>query len=309
MTTAVPERSALVIGLGAMGGAMAATLVHDGWQVEGFDPSPEARAAATRQGVTTVDAIAASEASAVLLSLPSAEIVRATVPQVIQLPRLRVIVDTTTSDPTTSRELSDTAAAAGFGFVDAPVSGGRTGAATGALTSFVGGTDASVDAATPLLETLTGGRWKRIGGPGAGNVVKLLNNVLAATTLAAVGEAMDVAAAYDVDLSVAAEAISAASGGSRVTSAMLPDWVLSGTFDSGFTLGLMARDVGLALEVARAAGAAPQLLASTDDAWQRALQSLGPAVDFVEITGAVATATDALDSDRLRARASEGGLA
>jgi len=283
-------RPVAVVGLGSMGGAMAQSLHRQGWRVTGVDPSADARERAAAAGI----AVAASAAEVagtefVLLSLPSAALVAATVPDLLGVPGTRVVLDTTTSEPATSQAMNELAAAGGAVFVDAPVSGGRTGALAGTLSAFVGGTPAAVAAADPLLQALTGGSVTVVGGPGAGNVVKLLNNVLCATNLVAVAEALDVAAAHGIDPATAAAAVSSASGGSSVSANAFPAWVLSGTYASGFSLGLMARDVDLALRVAAERGAHPALLAQTSTAWQRALAERGPGADFTEV---VATVTD-----------------
>lgn len=278
-----------VIGLGSMGGAMASTLARAGWNVTGFDPSPEARDRALENGVRAVDELATLAGHEfVVLSLPNAEVVRATVPVMLSKPGTVGIIDTTTSDPTTSRAMAELAIEHQAAFVDAPVSGGRTGAATGQLSAFLGGEDSAVEACRPVLETLTGGAFQQLGGPGSGNVVKLINNALAAVNLASVGEALSIAQAWGVDPVVAAASVSNATGGSRVTSAMYPDWVLSGTFDSGFSMGLMARDAALAVDIAQKVGEDPQILARSSSLWQDSLESLGSGADFSEIARTVA---------------------
>jgi 3-hydroxyisobutyrate dehydrogenase len=278
-----------VIGLGSMGGAMASTLHKAGWDVIGFDPSEAARTAAAGTGISTTDELRDLAGTPyVLLSLPTAKIVEATVPVLLSAPGTIAIVDTTTSEPGTSTSMNTLADSSGAAFVDAPVSGGRDGAATGSLSAFVGATGAALEAAQPILKALTGGKYAHIGGPGSGNVVKLLNNVLAAANLVSVGEALGVAKAYGIDPAVAAQSISNASGGSKVSAAMYPNWVLSGTHDSGFSLGLMARDAALAIEVARQIGERPELLAAAAGQWQEALAVLGPAADFTEIARTVA---------------------
>lgn len=285
------NRRIAVIGLGSMGGAMASTLHSVGWDVTGFDPSEAARNAAAEAGIsTTAELRDLAGTPYAVLSLPSAKIVEATVPVLLLAPGTIAIVDTTTSEPGTSTSMAALAESHGAAFVDAPVSGGRDGAATGTLSAFVGATDAAVVAAQPVLETLTGGKYAHIGGPGSGNVVKLLNNVLAAANLVSVGEALGVAKAYGIDPAVAAASISNASGGSKVSAAMYPNWVLSGTHDSGFSLGLMARDAALAIDMARQIGEQPELLAAAAQQWQEALAALGPAADFTEIARTVAPA-------------------
>jgi 3-hydroxyisobutyrate dehydrogenase len=285
------ERRIAVIGLGSMGGAMAATLHNAGWKVTGFDPSETARTAVSDAGIATtasVEDLAGTPYA--VLSLPAASVVESTVPQLLASPGTVAIIDTTTSEPATSKQMAELAEAHGAAFVDAPVSGGRDGAATGTLSAFVGATDAALAAAEPVLLALTGGKYNHIGGPGSGNVVKLLNNVLAAANLVSVGEALGVAKAYGIDPAKAAASISEASGGSKVSANMYPNWVLSGTHDSGFSLGLMARDAALAVDVAAQIGENPALLAAVAGQWQEALAALGPRADFTEIARTVAPA-------------------
>jgi 3-hydroxyisobutyrate dehydrogenase len=285
------NRRVAVIGLGAMGGAMAATLHKAGWDVTGFDPSEAARATAKEAGITTTDTLASVAGTPyVVLSLPAASIVETTVPHLLAEPGTVAIIDTTTSEPATSKRMAELAEAHGAAFIDAPVSGGRDGAATGSLSAFVGATDAALKAAKPVLLALTGGNYSHIGGPGSGNVVKLLNNVLAAANLASVGEALGVAKAYGIDPATAAASISGASGGSKVSAAMYPNWVLTGSHDSGFSMGLMARDAALAVDVAEQIGEKPALLAAVASQWQDALAVLGPRADFTEIARTVAPA-------------------
>jgi 3-hydroxyisobutyrate dehydrogenase len=285
------DRRVAVIGLGAMGGAMAATLHQAGWAVTGFDPAEAARAASEEAGIATtanIDDVAGTPYA--VLSLPAASVVEATVPRLLAAPGTVAIIDTTTSEPATSKLMASLAEAQGAAFVDAPVSGGRDGAATGTLSAFVGATGTALAAAEPVLLALTGGKYSHIGGPGSGNVVKLLNNVLAAANLVSVGEALGVAKAYGIDPAKAAASISEASGGSKVSANMYPNWVLSGTHDSGFSLGLMARDAALAVEVATQIGENPALLAAVAAKWQEALAVLGPRADFTEIARTVAPA-------------------
>ncbi|MCP1413976.1 NAD(P)-dependent oxidoreductase [Paenarthrobacter sp. A20] len=282
-------RRVAVIGLGSMGGAMASTLHRAGWTVTGFDPSEAARDAAALTGIsTTAEAKDLAGTPYAVLSLPSASVVEATVPTLLAAPGTIAIIDTTTSEPGTSKSMAELASTSGAAFVDAPVSGGRDGAATGNLSAFVGATESALTAAGPILKALTGGKYAHIGGPGSGNVVKLLNNVLAAANLVSVGEALGVAKAYGIDPAVAAASISNASGGSKVSEAMYPNWVISGTHDSGFSLGLMARDAALAIDIARQMGQQPELLAAAASQWQDALAVLGPAADFTEIARTVA---------------------
>ncbi|WP_231443636.1 NAD(P)-dependent oxidoreductase [Brevibacterium zhoupengii] len=273
-----------VIGLGAMGGAMASTLSRTGWDVTGVDPSEEAREKACSNGVTPSSDISTVVGHEyVLMSLPNADLVRDTVPKVLSQPGTVAIVDTTTSDPGTSREMSKLAREQGTAFVDAPVSGGRVGAASGTLSAFVGGSESDLEKSRSVLETLTSGAFKHLGGPGAGNVVKLINNALSATNLIATGEALAIAQAWGVDPEIAAQSVSAATGTSRATSHMYPDWILSGTYDSGFSTGLMARDIALAVQIGQEVGSDPAVLNRASSIWEQTREHIGTNSDFSEI--------------------------
>ncbi|MEU8248895.1 NAD(P)-dependent oxidoreductase [Nonomuraea sp. NPDC048916] len=287
--------SVAVVGLGAMGGATAAMLVRRGWSVLGCDPSEESLARARNAGVNTVTSIAdLTGTEQVLLSLPGAEQVRVVVPELLELDSVRLIVDTSTSDPQTSVGLAADAAARDVVFVDAPVSGGPSGAAAGALAAFVGAVPETVSTAAPLLDAITGGGWRHMGGPGAGNVTKLLNNALCAGAIALCAEAVDIAAAYDVDADKVVTALNSGSGRNAATDVNFPRWVLPGTYDSGFPISLMARDVNLAADLAARTGTAMTVIDATRRTWQEAAQQLSPDADFNRAAQVIAASSGAL---------------
>ncbi|MFC7327181.1 NAD(P)-dependent oxidoreductase [Marinactinospora rubrisoli] len=291
-TGPAPERRTVgVIGLGVMGGAMAGTLVRAGWTVLGYDPDPAQAAAAAAAGVVTADDRTglAERAEVVVLSLPGAAQVRDTVPALLAAavpPRL--IVDTTTSDPDTTRAMAADAARRGVGYLDAPVSGGRAGAETGTLGAFVGGTPETVAAAGPVLDALTGGRAVHVGDSGAGNVAKLLNNAMCAAHLALTGEAVAAARSCGLAPDRLIAALNTASGRSAVTEVNYPRWILPESFDSGFPVRLMSRDVRLCLEVLARTGAEPSVLGAAGRVWDEAGRVLDPGADFNEVAGLAA---------------------
>ncbi|NDL58701.1 NAD(P)-dependent oxidoreductase [Phytoactinopolyspora mesophila] len=272
-----------VFGLGTMGAGIAHTLTRAGWNVVGVDPSPDA---ATRVGseLPVVDtATAVREAQVLVLSLPGTPQVE----QVLTGPAglvaagvgHRLVIDTSTSNPLSTRALAATLADHGHSLIDAPVSGGGSGAREGSLTVFLGGADDAVAEAKPVLDTIAR-RVAHVGGPGAGNVAKLINNLLCATHLQIAGEALRLANAAGLDPERLLNAVNGASGRSAVTEINLPRWVLPETFDSGFTLGLMARDVALATSTAHAIGADVPLANAVTRAWQDTRDHLGAGEDF-----------------------------
>lgn len=277
-----------VVGLGRMGLAMAGTLVRKGHEVTGFDLMPQARERARAAGVAVTNSLGEllGGADLVLSSLPRDADVEAIVegPQglMAQAPG-RLLVDTSTVAPATTRRLASLLASRGQGLIDAPVSGGPAGAEAGALTFMVGGDAAHVACALPLLEAL-GKVIVHVGDSGAGNLAKLVNNLFCATHLAGVGEALRLAEALAVDPARLFEAVNAASGRSAVSEVNLPRWILSGSFDSGFTMGLMRKDVRLAAGLGPAAGLRLPLTQAVGELWETSAATLPDDADFNRMT-------------------------
>lgn len=270
-----------VVGLGNMGLPMAAKLAVAGFDVAGADPSPARRAlfAGARESVAEL----AAACDVLLLSLPSSREVEAVVGGIGEALRAgMLVIDTSTAEPASTRRVQAALAARGIGFVDAPVSGGAAGAANSQLLVMLGGAAADVVQAETVLAPLAR-KIVRCGGPGAGNTVKLLNNQLCAAHLVLAGEALGVADAAGVAPEALLEALNAGSGRSAVTEVNLPRWVLSGAFDSGFTMALMRKDMRLAGELADAAGRPGGLSAAARDVWARSAEALDGPEDFNRI--------------------------
>ncbi len=267
-----------VVGLGNMGLPMARTLAASGLAVTGFDAVP-ARAAAFAPLAPSLAALAA-DSRVLLLSLPTSAVVEAVVAEAApHLPAGALVIDGSTAAPESSRRLQAALAERGLGYVDAPVSGGPAGARDGQLLVMAGGAAADVARAVPLLERLAR-RVVPCGGPGCGNVVKLVNNLLCAAHLTLAGEALALAEAGGVAPEALLAALNRGSGRSGVSETNLPRWVLSGSFDSGFTMGLMRKDVDLALELADAEGLDPALARATARLWRETQGALDESADF-----------------------------
>lgn len=267
-----------VVGLGNMGRGIAATLARTGRRVLGVDP----QVTEVPVGVSPVSlSDAVREAETVVLSLPSSDVVE----QVLEAGGLtstrlapHMIIDTSTADPIISRRLAADLRRHGHSYLDAPVSGGPRGAAEGALTMFLGGAEEDCRAAAAVLDALTG-QVTHVGGPGAGATAKLVNNMLVAVHLQAGGEALRLIQAAELDPHRVLGAVNAASGRSAVTEINLPQWVLTGSFDSGFPVGLMSRDIHLAVEAAESWDIEMPLAARSAAAWAR-LSEADPRMDF-----------------------------
>lgn len=248
-----------VIGLGAMGLGMARTLAEKGFAVSAFDLSDTARARASAAGValhgTAPEVIAASDH--IVLSLPLARHVDDTVTAGFAAGAFdtgpKLLIDTSTSEAAVSRQLAQRLAAAGHGFLDAPVSGGPQGAASGQLSVMLGGDPAWVAKAQPVLDAMAA-KVIHVGPSGAGNIAKLVNNMLVACHMLTTAEGLRLAEAAGLPAADALRVINSATGRSAISEVHFPNWVMTRSFDSGFSAGLMRKDVRLALELAQQAG-------------------------------------------------------
>ena len=278
-----------VIGLGSMGLGMARTLAAKGFKVKGFDLSPARRDLAAEGGVHPAQTIAEAldAANFLVFSLPTAADVEKVVTQHADLlgseGRGRVvIVDTSTSEPDVSRALAAKLDLLGHGFLDAPVSGGPGGAASGTLTMMIGGQDKDLALARPVIEALSS-KALHVGPSGAGNVAKLVNNMLAAAHMVTTGEGLKLALAAGIDPEAALRVVNAASGRSMISEVHFPTWVMSDRFDSGFTMGLMRKDVRLAHELAQSTGAATPLSDRVAKLWGEGSEDLSDQDDFTRM--------------------------
>ena len=265
-----------LVGLGRMGSAMAGRLTAEGVAVTGFDLDPAKGAAARIETVA---------APVVILSLPDEKAVGdALEPLLAVLPQGAVIADTSTLSPIAARGFAQRSAARDIAYLDAPVSGGPTGAAAGTLTVMLGGEAKALDRARPVLDRIAA-RIVHVGASGAGQVAKLVNNLLVATHLVVAGEALRIGEQAGVPAEALLSVINTASGRSAATEVNLPRWILSGRFDSGFTAGLMRKDVRLGMELAREVGAEPAACTRAAAAWESGF--VGESDDFNRLAAAI----------------------
>ncbi len=275
-----------LIGCGNMGGAMAVYLAGAGHAPLCFDRDPQCLARVSAAGCQVADSQleVASACELIVLSLPKADIVRGVMEAITpHVSPGSVVIDTSTSEPGTTRDMNKLAIENGFNFVDAPVSGGPAAAGTGTMTMLIGGDDDAVSKAQPVLDLL-GGRIVRVGPSGSGHAAKIANNLLCAANLVLVGEMVRLGVAAGVRAEDLLEGINAGSGRSGVSEVNFPRWILDESFDSGFSMGLMRKDVKLAIDLA--AGKGMQLPASQAiaDIWNDSRSEIADEADFNCIT-------------------------
>ncbi|MDW3223410.1 MAG: NAD(P)-dependent oxidoreductase [Paracoccaceae bacterium] len=272
-----------VIGCGAMGGAMIARLVEKGHEVHCFDAMPEARAQAEAVGGRACESLAAlaQVCDQIVLSLPKAEIVTSVMADLA--PHVRagtIILDTSTSEPDTTK--AHAAAAVGYTFLDGPVSGGPGGARAGTMTMVLGGPAEAIDALRPVLDDLTA-KTVHVGPAGAGHAAKIANNLLCAANLVLVSEMARLADSNGIPLESLLQGINAGSGRSGVSEVNFPKWILNEGYDSGFTMGLMRKDVGLATKLASQGGLNLPATKAIVAIWENSRALLEDSADFNEI--------------------------
>ncbi len=271
------------VGLGNMGRALAANLVASEHAVVAYDAAGAERAP---EGVTFVDGVAAVArgADVVVLSLPdgaaSEQVARAIVATGGR--RTTDVVDTSTIGVRAAERVSALLADDGVAYVDAPVSGGVAGARARTLTVMYAGCDDACARAEPVLAGLSD-RRRRVGDrPGLAQAMKLANNFLSATALAATSEAVAFGTSVGLDMATMLDVLNDASGRSAATEDKFPNHVLTGRYASGFTSTLMAKDLALYLGAVAERAGPSSLGTATASVWEQ-FAAAEPGADFTRI--------------------------
>ena len=275
-----------VIGCGNMGGGMVGQLVAAGMDVSCYDPDADIQARMRTLGASVAETAKAlaSRQGIIILSLPKAQVVEAVMAEIAPyIEADAIVLDTSTSTPTTSQAMAKLGQTNGFDFIDGPVSGGPAAANAGTMTMLLAGNHAAIDRLAPVTQILTA-KTVVVGASGAGHAAKIANNMLCAANLVLVAEAVRMCEAAGVKPEGLLEGVNAGSGRSGVSVVNFPKWVLNGAFDSGFSMGLMRKDVGLALELAEQTGVDLNGFAGIADLWLSKSGDIPDTADFNEIT-------------------------
>lgn len=277
------------IGLGNMGGGMAANLVKAGHEVHAFDLSSEALTRAQENGCQTYTSVreAVQGAQAVVAMLPNGGIVESvfTADVIGHAPTSALLLDCSTIDVATARKVEETARTGGYEMVDAPVSGGIAAANGGTLTFMVGGSDAAFAKAEPILSAM-GKAVIHAGASGAGQAAKICNNMILGATMIATCEAFALADKLGLDLQTFFDISSKASGQSWSMTAYCPvpgvgpQSPADNGYQGGFAAGLMLKDLKLAMEAAQAAGAKVPMGQRAEELYEEFANDGNAGVDF-----------------------------
>jgi 3-hydroxyisobutyrate dehydrogenase len=307
MTQSHPSTIAFV-GLGRMGGPMAANLVAAGHRVRGFDVVDEACRAAARTGVEIVPSLAeaAKGASVVITMLPDGPLVRECYEGdeglIASSGREALLIDCSTIDSFDARALHELVARAGRRSLDAPVSGGVVGATAGTLTFMVGGAEPDVRRAEPLLYEM-GRRVVHCGEGGTGQAAKACNNMLLGISMIGVGEAFVLAERLGLSHQALFDVASTSSGAcwSLTTNCPVPGLVPTSPADNdyraGFSVNLMLKDLRLARDAAIAGGAVTELGMLATDIYERLAADGAGDQDFSTVYRAIRAASRTADDE------------
>jgi 3-hydroxyisobutyrate dehydrogenase len=280
------------VGLGHMGQPMSARLVTAGHAVLGFDlAGTRERLPAGAEPAGSVDELAQT-ATTVLLSLPDGRASVAVCDRIAQTDKrtAQTVIDLSTIGIAAARQCAERLDTAGIGYVDAPVSGGVAGATAGTLAIMVGAPRQLFDRVKPLLEPIGKNIFLMGERPGQGQAMKLLNNYIIATAMAATSEAVVFGERVGLDMAQMLDVLNASSGRTQASAHMFPRHVLPRTYDFGFMAGLMSKDISLFLQSAEEAGVSTELAQQAAAIWQR-FSGETPDADFTRIHQFVAAAS------------------
>jgi 3-hydroxyisobutyrate dehydrogenase len=281
-----PVRRVLFIGIGNMGWPMAARLVQAGFQVAVSDAASEraTQFASTIGGAAADDlAAAAAQADAIVTMLPTSAEVELVLGRLAPSWRQgQIVIDMTSGLPAVTQRLAAELQGRGVTVVDAPVSGGVSRAKTGELAIMAGGEAAALDRVEPLLRAI-GTTIHRIGDVGAGQAMKALNNLVSAGGFLMAVEALLIGQRFGLDPGVMTDVLNASTGMNNSTQKKLKQFVLSRSFDSGFGLDLMVKDLTIALDVGRDGAVPAPFSALCRELWASAAAQLGKGQDHTAI--------------------------
>lgn len=278
------------VGLGMMGAPMATRLAEAGFHLRVADAAPTALAGflAAHPSAHGLDLSATEplpELDILIVMLPDSNIVEAVLEGGGLAGRLRpgaLVIDMSSSDPIRTRALALRLAERDVRLLDAPVSGGVRGAVLGTLSTMVGGSGSDLDEARPLLEHLAS-TIIHVGDVGSGHAAKALNNLVSATTVSVTVEALHIAERFGIDPSVMTAVLNASSGRTNTSERKVGSFMLSGRYDSGFSLPLMAKDVSIALDLAHSIGAHTEVSDTVATQWRSIAATSTRTTDHTEM--------------------------
>ncbi|WP_129977828.1 3-hydroxyisobutyrate dehydrogenase [Rhodococcus sp. Q1] len=292
------------LGLGHMGGPMAANLVRAGYTVTGYDPVPAAQEEATKNGITVAEAAvdAVRGAEVVITMLPNGKLVLDLYDEILPAAEPDTLfVDSSTIDVADARAAAEKAHEAGHRAVDAPVSGGVAGATAGTLAFMVGGSEDDFATAQPLLGAM-GRKIVHCGGSGNGQAAKICNNMILGISMIAISEAFVLGEKLGLDNQALFDVASNASGQCWALTSNcpvpgpVPTTPANNDYQPGFAAALMDKDLGLAANAVRSNGVEAELGLRAAELYHRFNTEGGGGLDFSAIITDIRDRSTAKDS-------------
>ncbi|MFY0610643.1 MAG: NAD(P)-dependent oxidoreductase [Hyphomicrobiaceae bacterium] len=282
---AASDRVIGFIGLGQMGGPMAANIVKGGHPLICFDKA--GTKALAPEGATACGSVAEviKGADTVFLSLPNGAIMESVAAEIadVDSARASLIIDLSTVGPDAARSAAKKLALKQIGFGDAPVSGGRAGAIKASISLMFSGDKAIYDAHLDVFKSFAANPFHVGDEPGHGQTVKMLNNFMSATNMAATSEAVAFGVSQGLDMKLILDVVNVSSGQNSASLDKFPNRVLPATYDAGFFAELLNKDVQLYISNVRAAGTASDIGEAVATVWQAGTDSFEPKTDFTNI--------------------------
>ena len=276
------------VGVGAMGAPMAGCLIKAGYSVAIFDSNPDRAAAFSKEhGINPATSLAAlgKESDVVITILPNSAIVHDVLfgdqGLASSLRSGAVVIEMTSGIPSQTVDFSERLARQGVVLFDAPVSGGVPRARTGELTIMVGGEQADIDAAMPILNVL--GSVITTGKVGTGHAMKALNNLVSSAGFLIGIEALIIGSRFGIDPETMVDVLNASTGMNNSTQKKFKQYVLSRKFDSGFAMSLMVKDLTIALGIAHENNVNAPFADLCRNLWSGASAILGPQADHTAV--------------------------
>ena len=272
------------VGLGDMGGPMAANLARGGFQLIVYDKAGTENLAPSGTEIGAGIKDVARAAQIVFVSVPDAaaslEVARSLV--AVENRNTQTLVNLSTVGVEATGPIVKTLADFGIDYVDAPVSGGRAGAIRGTVTVMWSGSAERMEFIRPVLDSFAGSVFFVGPTPGQGQAMKLLNNYLSAVAMTATSEAIVFGLSHSLDMKTMLDVANVSTGQNSATQDKFPNRILTSTYDAGFRMALMDKDVALYLSEAKSAGTPASLCEQVATYWQKGMKQF-PDGDFTEI--------------------------
>lgn len=271
------------VGLGQMGQPMASFIATGDTPMIGFDQV----AGRIPDGASGAESLAdlVARCDSIFLSLPDGKIVNTVATEIAAIPDLagKVVIDLSTIGPAAAKQAAVTLDSAGVTYIDAPVSGGRQGALKASIAIMWAGPEPELQRHRHIIDLFCANAFHVGNEPGQAQAVKLLNNFLSATYMAASSEAVLFGLSHGVEMKTILDIVKVSTGNSTAIADKFPNRIMTGTYDAGFYAELMNKDVQLFHHFVKEAGTPDQMVTRVAEVWQQVDDALPPQSDFTRV--------------------------